>query len=60
MEGRDEALDQLRVIFDLCDSDKDGFISVDDFRRLGSEHFDKTQVSIVPLVTPSSVRCTTS
>ena len=45
MDGGEEALEQLRIIFNLCDSDRDGVISVDDFRRIGSEHFDKTQVS---------------
>ena len=42
-----DALEQLRFIFNLCDSDKDGFISVDEFRRIGHDHFDKTQVIIL-------------
>lgn len=41
----DEALDQLRFVFNLCDDDQDGVISVDEFRRIGYDHFDKTKVS---------------
>ena len=40
-----EALEQLRLIFNLCDRDRDGVISVEEFRQIGREHFDKTQVS---------------
>ena len=36
--------DQLKLIFDLCDQDKDGFITAQDFRSLGNEHFGNTQV----------------
>lgn len=44
-EGEDgEALEQLRCIFNLCDSDEDGVISVEEFRKIGHDHFDKTQV----------------
>ena len=48
-EGGEEdgdALEQLRYVFDLCDSDEDGIISVDDFRRMGRDHFDKSKVTI--------------
>ena len=41
-----EALEQLRFVFDLCDRDEDGIISVDEFRRIGRDHFDKTKVII--------------
>ena len=37
--------DHLKLIFDLCDQDKDGFITAQDFRSLGNEHFGNTQVS---------------
>ena len=66
MDGGEEALEQLRIIFNLCDSDKDGVISVDDFRRIGSEHFDKSQVSTrrshshrCPAVTPQALSLST-
>ena len=36
--------DHLKLIFDLCDQDKDGFITAQDFRSLGNEHFGNTQV----------------
>lgn len=39
-----EALEQLKFIFNLCDSDEDGVISVEEFRKIGLDHFDKTQV----------------
>lgn len=42
-----EALEQLKFIFNLCDSDEDGVISVEEFRKIGLDHFDKTQV--IPL-----------
>ena len=34
----------LREIFDLCDGDKDGYITALDFRSIGKEHFGNTQV----------------
>jgi Ca2+-binding EF-hand superfamily protein len=37
--------DHLKLIFNLCDQDKDGFISAQDFRSLGNEHFGNSQVS---------------
>ena len=42
-----EALEQLRFVFNLCDGDQDGVISVDEFRQIGRDHFDKTKVHIV-------------
>ena len=42
----DEALEQLRFVFNLCDSDQDGIISVDEFRKIGHDHFDKTKASV--------------
>ena len=36
--------DQLKLIFDLCDQDKDGLITAQDFRSLGNEHFGNSQV----------------
>ena len=47
--GGEDALEELRHVFNLCDSDQDGVISVDDFRSIGREHFDKTKV-ILPAV----------
>lgn len=35
--------DQLKLIFDLCDQDKDGLITAQDFRSLGNEHFGNSQ-----------------
>ena len=36
--------DNLKEIFDLCDRDRDGYITAQDFRRIGKEHFGNTQV----------------
>ena len=36
--------DHLKLIFNLCDRDRDGFITAQDFRSLGNEHFGNTQV----------------
>ena len=41
-----ESLEQLRFVFNLCDTDRDGVISVEEFRRIGLDHFDRTKVSI--------------
>ena len=35
----------LRTIFDLCDQDRDGVIAVQDFERIGRDHFENAQVS---------------
>ena len=35
----------LKEIFDLCDRDRDGYITAHDFRSIGKEHFGNTQVS---------------
>ena len=34
----------LKEIFDLCDRDRDGYITAQDFRSIGKEHFGNTQV----------------
>ena len=34
----------MKVIFDLCDQDKDGLIYAKDFREIGLEHFEKADV----------------
>lgn len=36
--------ENLKEIFDLCDRDKDGYITAQDFRSIGEEHFGNTQV----------------
>ena len=38
-------IDQMRVIFDLCDQDNDGLICAQDFREIGREYFEKPDVS---------------
>ena len=49
MEGvSSSGVEHLRMIFDLCDTDRDGIITADDFRLIGHEHFGKTQVSGPP------------
>lgn len=40
----------MKMIFDLCDEDRDGHISWQDFRIIGQEHFDKEQVMVQPLM----------
>lgn len=44
MDGVKSGVEHLREIFDLCDSDRDGVITAEDFRLIGQEHFGKTQV----------------
>lgn len=44
MEEGSQLSEQLKVIFDLCDADRDGVIAVEDFRRIALEHFGKNQV----------------
>lgn len=39
--------EHLKVIFDLCDQDKDGLITAEDFRSIGQEYFGRTQVGLV-------------
>lgn len=39
-----QGVDHLKTIFDLCDRDKDGCISVQEFKTIGLEHFGDTQV----------------
>lgn len=34
-------VEQMKVIFDLCDQDNDGLIYAKDFRKIGQEHFEK-------------------
>ncbi|XP_064384996.1 rab11 family-interacting protein 3-like [Halichondria panicea] len=38
-----QGVDHLKTIFDLCDRDKDGCISAQDFKSIGLEHFGETQ-----------------
>ena len=52
VEGDGDSLEQLRFVFNLCDRDMDGVISVDDFRQIGRDHFDKTKVSSQLLTEP--------
>ncbi len=39
-----EGVEHLKTIFDLCDRDKDGCISVQEFKNIGLEYFGETQV----------------
>lgn len=40
-----DGVEHLKTIFDMCDQDKDGCISAEDFRSIGLEHFGKAQVT---------------
>ena len=40
------ALEQLKFVFNLCDSDKDGVISVEEFRQIGLGHFNNPPSSV--------------
>ena len=39
----------LRTIYDLCNPDRDGVIAVAEFRRIGQQHFGRTQVTALCL-----------
>ena len=39
MEISDDYVDKLRAVFDLCDTKKQNFISVQHFIELAKEHF---------------------
>ena len=39
MEDTDGSVERFRAIFDLCDTDKDGYIDVDHFKELAKDHF---------------------
>lgn len=43
MEQEQSASEHMKFIFDLCDADNDGVITVEDFRRIGLEHLAKSQ-----------------
>lgn len=43
MEISDEYVDKLRAVFDLCDTKKQNFISVQHFIELAKEHFGAVQ-----------------
>lgn len=44
-------VEQMKVIFDLCDQDNDGLIYAKDFRKIGQEHFEKPDVSKLDHIT---------
>jgi len=39
MDAEDDYIRRLRDVFDLCDVDKIGYISIDHFVQLANEHF---------------------
>jgi len=39
MDAADDYAHRLRHVFDLCDIDKRGYISIDHFVQLANEHF---------------------
>lgn len=41
-------VDQMKVVFDLCDQDNDGLICAEDFKKIGLQHFEKPRVSPIP------------
>ena len=45
--GSKSGSEHLKLIFDLCDQDKDGLITAEDFRSIGHEYFGRTQVSLL-------------
>ena len=55
MEEGSQLSEQLKVIFDLCDADRDGVIAVEDFRRIALEHFGKNQVKSEMASVPSGM-----
>ena len=40
-------VDQMKMIFSLCDRNNDGLIYAQDFRKIGQEHFEKPQVILL-------------
>lgn len=38
-------VEQMKVIFELCDHDGDGLIYARDFKEIGLQHFEKPDVS---------------
>jgi len=39
MDAADDYINRLKDVFDLCDVDKRGYISIDHFVQLANEHF---------------------
>lgn len=37
-------VEQMKVIFDLCDHDNDGLIFAKDFKEIGQQYFEKPDV----------------
>ena len=33
-------VDQMKMIFNLCDRNREGFIYAEDFRKIGQDHFE--------------------
>lgn len=56
-EGLMQGAEHLKTIFDLCDRDKDGCISAQEFRIIGLEYFGDTQVPHSP--SPTNCNCYT-
>ena len=53
------AMDQLKWIFDLCDQDHDGLITVEEFRSLGQHYLGAvSQVSLFLFLSLSLSLCT--
>jgi Ca2+-binding EF-hand superfamily protein len=38
-------VEQMKMIFDLCDHNSDGLIYAKDFREIGLQHFEKPEVT---------------
>lgn len=43
MDMTEDYVDRLRPVFDLCDTEKQGYISVQHFMSLAKEHFGAEQ-----------------
>lgn len=46
-ESLKSGVEQIKVIFDLCDHDNDGLISAKDFKKIGLQYFEKPDVSLI-------------
>lgn len=56
MEDIEDYVEKLRAVFDICDTEKKGYISVDHFVNLALEHFEAERrevcVDLLPVFIP--------
>lgn len=51
-------VDQMKMIFNLCDHNKEGFIYAEDFKKIGQDHFEvKNMLKLNYLLAGMLVKC---